>query len=46
MHPYFDRLIKPLLTRQNDGIEDLGAEMGGLDEEIARLSGAGKKADK
>lgn len=46
VHPYFDRLIKPLLTRQNDGIEDLGAEMGGLDEEIARLSGAGKKADK
>jgi len=35
-HPYFDRLIKPLLERQNTGIEDPENEMG-LDDELREM---------
>ena len=35
-HPYFDRLIKPLLERQNTGIEDPENEMG-LDDELKEM---------
>lgn len=44
-HPYFTRLIKPLLDRQPGDLEDAGEEMG-LDDEIHSLAEASKQAIK
>ncbi|RXK36154.1 hypothetical protein M231_06596 [Tremella mesenterica] len=35
-HPYFERLIRPLLERKNDTFEDPGEEMG-LEEELKEM---------
>lgn len=45
VHPYFDRLIKPLLERENALIEDTGAEMG-LDEELEEMKAEREEAEK
>jgi acyl-CoA oxidase len=44
-HPYFNRLIKPLLERDTAYVEDLGTEMD-LDDEIAELARKATKAAK
>jgi acyl-CoA oxidase len=44
-HPYFNRLIKPLLERNTDDISDLGADMD-LDPEIEQLARKAAKAAK
>lgn len=41
-HPYFNRLIKPLLERENVTYEDPGEEMD-LDDEITELAAASKQ---
>jgi len=37
VHPYFDRLIKPLLERRNDEMEDLDTAIG-LDDELKEMA--------
>ena len=36
-HPYFNRLIKPLLERRDDGLEDPESAMG-LDDELKEMT--------
>lgn len=43
-HPYFKRLIKPLLERQNAPLEDVNDEMG-LDDELAEMAEERKAAE-
>jgi acyl-CoA oxidase len=44
IHPYFDRLIKPLLERENTVLEDPEAAMG-LDEELAEMKAEREEAE-
>jgi len=43
VHPYFDRLIKPLLERKNEEYSDVNESMG-LDEELAEMEKERKEA--
>ncbi|ODN77299.1 acyl-CoA oxidase [Cryptococcus wingfieldii CBS 7118] len=45
VHPYFERLIRPLLERQNEEMQDPGSEMG-LDEELGAFAAERKEAAK
>jgi len=43
-HPYFTRLIKPLLDRRDDVLDDPGANMS-LDEELKEMAADRKSAE-
>lgn len=43
-HPYFNRLIKPLLERRDDVIDDPGSAMS-LDDELKEMSDDRKTAE-